>query len=443
MARALHTVRPQNPAEGTLYKTIVLTWVFYLFGALYVVGPVLAWLMGGLAALVLYLGPAVRADLRATGAVPPIVWGWTLGMIVMLIALWAGHMDWALGTKQTIKSSIGWAKGWALLALFPLIGAVLPIRREVLVRAQCRLGMWTLILAPILLAAPYVGMPEKIFTSPLKAIGGPGPEYFSVYFFTFDPASWTPRWQFYAPWSPFAALLGVVQVLFALEEKDRRWMAMGVAAGVLMILASKSRMGLVGLVACTIAPRMMPLIFRGWAWMVLAGLSASLSVLGGWLGEKIEAFVGAFKGARADSTRVRETLQRIAHERWQNEAVWFGHGTVHPGPHIVEYMPIGSHHTWFGLLFVKGLTGFFALLVPLVWQTALALWDAARGPRGRLPLGIVMVIVLLSMGENLEIEVYLLWPALVILGIHARELADETAAKRADKAQGQLAPDPA
>ncbi|WP_323770361.1 O-antigen ligase domain-containing protein [Antarctobacter sp.] len=426
-----------------LYKTIVLTWVFYLFGALYVVGPVLAWLMGGLAALVLYFGPAVREDLRATGAVPPIVWGWILGMIVMLIALWAGHMDWALGTKQTIKSSIGWAKGWALLALFPLVGAVLPIRREVLVRAQCRLGMWTLILAPILLAAPYVGMPEKIFTSPLKAIGGPGPEYFSVYFFTFDPASWTPRWQFYAPWSPFAALLGVVQVLFALEEKDRKWMAMGVAAGVLMILASKSRMGLVGLVACTIAPRMMPLIFRGWAWMVLAGLSASLSVLGGWLGEKIEAFVGAFKGARADSTRVRETLQRIAHERWENEAVWFGHGTVHPGPHIVEYMPIGSHHTWFGLLFVKGLTGFFALLVPLVWQTALALWDAARGPRGRLPLGIVMVIVLLSMGENLEIEVYLLWPALVILGIHARELADETAAKRADKAQRALAPDPA
>ena len=44
-----------------------------------------------------------------------------------------------------------------------------------------------------------------------------------------------------------------------------------------------------------------------------------------------------------------------------------------------------------------------------------------------------MVIVLLSMGENLEIEVYLLWPALVILGIHARELADEKAAKRAER----------
>ena len=37
--------------------------------------------------------------------------------------------------------------------------------------------------------------------------------------------------------------------------------------------------------------------------------------------------------------------------RIEIDAFWFGHGTVAPGPHLVEYMPIGSHHTWFGLLF--------------------------------------------------------------------------------------------
>ena len=133
--------------------------------------------------------------------------------------------------------------------------------------------------------------------------------------------------------------------------------------------------------------------------------------------------VSAFKGARADSTRVRETLQRIASERWQNEAVWFGHGTVHPGSHAVEYMPIGSHHTWYGLLFVKGLVGFTALLIPMLWHTSLAMIDAARHPRGRLPMGILMTIILLSFGENLEIEAYMLWPGLVLLGIHLREMA--------------------
>ncbi|MGJ8605189.1 MAG: O-antigen ligase family protein [Marivita sp.] len=418
---------PNNPAERIVYKTLILTWPFYAVGALYVVGPVLAWILGALAFLSLYLGQAIRSDLRATGSIPPLIWAWIVGMLVMLVALWVGHLDWALGTKQTIKSSIGWAKGWALLVLFPLAGAVLPIRREVLIRSQCVIGAWTLALAPILIIAPYIGLPERIFVSPFKAVGGPGPEYFTVYFFTYDPASMTPRWQFYAPWSPFAALLGVLMVLFALEEKDRKWMLAGLAAGLLMILASKSRMGLVGLVACTIAPRMMPLILRGWAWHATAALTASMAVLGTAIVAMAQDAVAIFKGARADSTRVRETLQRIAKERWENDAVWFGHGTVHPGAHIVEYMPIGSHHTWFGLLFVKGLVGFLAFLIPLVWHTLFAMYDAARHPRGRLPMGILMTMVLLSFGENIEIQAYMLWPALILLGVHLREVADDPA----------------
>ncbi|QFT98621.1 hypothetical protein FIU85_14995 [Roseovarius sp. THAF8] len=414
-------MRPENPAEAMVWKTILWTWPFYALGALYVVGPVLAWLIAGLAVLSLYLGQAIRSDMRATGPIPPVVWAWIIGMLVMLVALWAGHLNWDLGLKQTTKSSIGWAKGWALLALFPLAGAVLPIRRELLIRAHCRLGFWTLCIAPVLLVAPYIGLPERIWTSPLKAVGGPGPEYFTVFLFTFDPASWTPRWQFYAPWSPFAALLGVVMVLFALEEKEGRWRAAGIAAGTLIILASKSRMGLVGLLACTVGPRLVPLVLRSWAWAGLAVFTASLAVTGPWLLEKIGAGVDGFKSARADSTRVRATLQRIAQERWQEDAPWFGHGTVQPGPHLVEYMPIGTHHTWFGLLFVKGLVGFIALACPLIWQTSLAFKDAALSPRGRLPLGLCMVVVLLSFGENIEIEAYLLWPALLCLGIHARE----------------------
>ena len=412
-----------NPAERLVYKTLVLTWPFYAVGALYVVGPILAWVLGGLVAISLFFGPAMRKDLQATGSIPPVIWAWGIGMLVMLVALWVGHLDWGMGLRQTIKSSIGWAKGWALMALFPLAGAILPIRREVLIRGQCVIGLGTLILAPILLAAPYIGLPERIFTSPLKAVGGPGPEYFSVYFFTYDPASWTPRWQFYAPWSPFAALLGVVMILFALEEKVIKWKAIGIAAGTLMILASKSRMGLVGLVACTIGPRMMPLILRSWAWQVVAGMTASLAVIGPALAAAAGDAVAAFKGARADSTRVRETLQRIAGERWINEAFWFGHGRVQPGPHVVEYMPIGSHHTWWGLLFVKGMIGMLALLVPFVWQTLMAIVDAAKGPRGRLPMGIMMTLTLLSFGENIEIEAYMLWPGLIILGTHAREMA--------------------
>ena len=416
-----------NPIERLIYRMIALTWPFYSVGALFIVGPVLAWVLAGLVVLVIYLGPAVRLDMRSIGTIPPVIWGWLIGMSLMLITLWVGHLDWELGTDKTIKSSIGWAKGWALLALFPLAGAVLPIRREILIRAQCIVGLWTLILAPFILIAPYAGLPERLYISPLKVIGGPGPEYYSVYLFSWDPSSWTPRWQFYAPWSPFAAILGIVMVLFAMEEKNIKWRCIGIVAGTLMIFATKSRMGLIGLVVCTIGPRLLPLILRGWAWQVLAGFTVAMSLLSNVIATKLTDIISAFKSVRADSIRIREALQRIAIERWKTDGYWFGHATVEPGSHAVEYMPIGSHHTWYGLLFVKGLVGFCALFVPFFWQMALSLQDAAIGSRGRLPLGIMMTLMLLSFGENIEIEAYLLWPALLVLGIHAREIEGSSA----------------
>ncbi|MEL6167488.1 MAG: O-antigen ligase domain-containing protein [Pseudomonadota bacterium] len=410
---------PERITSGTL----IWTWGIYAFGGLYVAGPVLGWVLAGLAAMALYLGPALRKDLRPTGPVPALIWIWFAGMALMLIALWGGHISWNLGLIKTIKSSIGWAKGWALLALFPFAGAVLQIRRDVLVRAHTKLALITLCLVPILAAAPFVGLPERIFTSPLKAVGGPGPEYFTVYFYTLDPASWTPRWQFYAPWSPFAGLLGVVMVLFALEDKNRFWLAIGVLAGIAMILMSKSRMSLIALVVATMGPRMMPLMLKTWAWAFGASIAASMAAAWTPLTLAVGDAVGAFRAARADSTRVRDTLQRIARERWANESVWFGHGQVEPGSHIVEYMPIGTHHTWWALLFVKGLVGFVAFAVPFILHFLVAARDAVVHPQGRLPFGILLVLLILSMGENIEIEAYLLWPALVMLGIHLREMA--------------------
>ncbi|MEM9147412.1 MAG: O-antigen ligase domain-containing protein [Pseudomonadota bacterium] len=398
------------------------TWAFYLIGALYIIGPVLAWVLGGLALLTLYLGPAVRSDLRATGPVPPVVWAWILSMGAMLVILWIGHIDWSLGLAQTVKSSIGWAKGWALMALLPLAGACLPIRRAPLIRAHCYLGLVTLHLLPLFLIAPHAGLPQLIFTSPLKIVGGPGPEYFSVFLYTMDPGTSMARWQFYVPWSPFAGLLGVTMILFAREDPARLWRRVGVAAGIAMILMSRSRMALVALPLCLLLPAIMPLILRSWAWAALSGVVASMAVFGATLVQFAQDGMAAFRTARADSSRVRDALQRIAEDRWQMDAFWFGHGIVHPGSHLIEYMPIGSHHTWFGLLFVKGLTGLIALLIPMLWQTALALLDAARGPRGRLPLGIMMVFAILSFGENIEIETYMFWPSLIVLGIHAREM---------------------
>jgi len=133
--------------------------------------------------------------------------------------------------------------------------------------------------------------------------------------------------------------------------------------------------------------------------------------------------VHGFLGARADSSRVRATLGRIAVQRWQNEAPVWGHGTVERGPHLVEYMPIGSHHTWFGLLFVKGIVGAAALALPMLWTLLALLPQASRSPAGRTALSLLLLMFLYTFAENLEILAYLIWPAMVVIGMALREAA--------------------
>jgi len=413
--------------ENLCFWTYVLTWPLYFVGALYIVGPVLAVVLILLILLSAYIGPALRPDLELTGPVPPLVWGWIAGMLVMLLALWVGHLNWGLDSGQIVKSTIGWLKGWAMIAMFILAGAMLQIKRESVIRGQNIVGLTTLLLFPMMLVAPYIGLPSRLFVSPLAATGGPGPEYFSIYLYTLDPETWTPRWQFYAPWAPFAGLLGVVMAIFSLEDRTKFWKFSGLLGGILMIYFSKSRMSLVGLAVCVIVPRMMPYFKTTKAWLGLAGLASLLSIFGMSVLNSIKGAVEGFKNARVSSSRVRDTIQSIGFHRWQTEAPWFGHGTVTRGPHIVEYMPIGSHHTWYGLLFVKGIVGLFSLLLPFAIHMIQAVIDAVRGPRGRLPLALMLNFMILTFGENIEIEVYLLWPAFVMLGIHTREMMSDNA----------------
>jgi hypothetical protein len=414
--------------ENLCFWTYVLTWPLYGIGALFLVGPALAWILLILIGLAAYLGPAIRQDLSLTGDIPNVVMVWIIGMFVMLVALWAGHINWDLGMGQTIKSTIGWAKGWAMIPIFMLAGAMMQIRREILIRGQNIVGLVTVLLFPFMFISKSVGLPSRLFVSPLQATGGPGPEYFSIYLYTIDPETMTPRWQFYAPWSPFAGLLGVVMVIFALEDRDRFWRYAGVAGGLAMIFFSKSRMSLVGLAACIIIPRLMPLLKRHHSWLGLATVASAMAVLGQAAVALVKDGVEGFTKARVSSSRVRSTIQSIGYHRWQTEAPWFGHGTIERGPHIVEHMPIGSHHTWYGLLFVKGFVGFTSLLVPMVWHLISVVVDSIKSSRGRLPLALMLNFVILTFGENLEIEVYLLWPAFVLLGIHAREMEGPLAA---------------
>lgn len=425
------TYHPQNPAERLISATIQSTWLLWLIGGLYIAGPALGWVLALLAARELYVAPERERALRAPKPGFAIKL-WLCGMAAMLVVLWIGHSNFDLGVGKTIKSSIGWAKGWALLALFPFAASVLTIRPEIIYRAVCKLGLQTLIVLPVFIAAPFLGLPETLWVSPLQILGGSGPEYFATTLYTLEPGTNSPRWQFFAPWSPAAGMIAVVYVLLSAQEKALGWKSIGIAAGIALALLSQSRLALVALIVIIPALYVLGRARNPALWIAAAPVALLLGFFGLSIGEFADQLMSDFRGARADSSRVREALGRIAMERWANEAPWFGHGIVENGPHMVEYMPIGSHHSWYGLLFVKGIAGAIALAVPLIASLCVLALKGTSSRLSRTAFGMMLVLALYSFGENLEILSYLYWPALIIIGLGLKGTGESAPSKLAE-----------
>ena len=413
---------PENPEERLILWALAGGWGFYGIGALYAVGPALGMALLALLAWRGFAAPWRPAHERPL-PVPAGVVVWLLSMAVMLVALLVAHVGHEMGVAATVKSSIGWLKGWALLAIFPLAGACLPIRPQLVVRAASWFSVVTVALMPVLVAAALAGLPSRLFVSPLQAVGGPGPEFFTVYLYIVDPSNGQLRWQFIAPWAPGAGMIANMLFVLACAERHRGLRWAGLVCAVLMCLMTRSRMAMLFLVAYP------PLV---WALARLArprvlAAGAVLSVMGGVAADRLlewgSAAVQGFRAARADSTRVREALGRVALERWWEDAPVWGHGVVARGRHFVEFMPIGSHHSWYGLLYVKGAVGFAALLLPLAWTIVEMVLLAQVTRIGRTGLALALILVFYSFGENLEILAYLFWPGLVVLGIAFRRAA--------------------
>ncbi len=408
---------PETPEERIVWCGLGWTYGFYALGALYLTGPIIGWLL-----FFLVVGRLLNANEAFRLPGPVILW--LLGMLLMLACIVVGHLQQGLGTGQLIKSSVGWAKGWALMALFILAGSTLRIRPEVVARAAMRVCLHTLLLLPVFVGAWLLRLPETAYVSPLKAIGGPGPEFFAVSLYELDPQSGLPRWRLFTPWAPALGFVANLFFLLAFVEQDQRWRRIGICASVLMILMSQSRLAI--LVLLVVVGLLFTLKYLRGPVLAFSAMAASLvfAFAGGWLLESAETAYESIKSARADSTRVREALARIALHRWQTEAPVWGHGVVERGPHLVEYMPIGSHHSWYGLLFVKGIVGFAALAIPL---GASLVFLGLKLHRGliveRTGFLFALLLLLYTFGENLEILAYLIWPGLIFIGLAHRSNA--------------------
>jgi hypothetical protein len=408
-------IKPENFPERVIWYTLLWTYGFFVIGGLYVVGSVVGWIL--FAYWVRQLWCQTDATLEGDRIhIPWAIWVWIISMIMMQVALVAGHLDFNLSTSLIIKSSIGWAKGWALLAVFPLVGT-LKIRPQLMYRIACIIGFQSLLFFPIFLLAYLLHLPETPYVSPLRLVGGPGNEFFAPSLYEIDPSNGQPRWRLFAPWAPALGFVGNVYFVMALQERDRKWKFLGIIGAVFVCVISVSRLALLAMPIVFILTKVLSSLTRPFALISLGITSMISGFISPMLIASVESFSDQFRSARADSSRVREALGRIAIDRWQNEAPIWGHGIVESGPHLVEYMPIGSHHSWFGLLFVKGIVGFAALAIPLLCSLVDLAIKAQTSEVARVGLSMVFILFLYTFGENLEILAYLYWPALLMIGM--------------------------
>lgn len=412
-------MKPHNFEEKVIWYSLIGTYVLFLLGAQYVYIPALAWFLG------LYVCKKLWNQTKDTPAeekivIPLSVWVWLISVIIMEFGLIIAHIDFELGLFKTIASTVNWAKRWALWALFPLIGC-LNIRPTLLSRAVCILCLQSLIAIPITYFLIAIRLPEDLFVSPLKVFGG-GPIYYALSFYSVDEDTNQIRLALFAPWAPALGVVSNVYFFIVREELNRKWRLIGIIGCVAMTLLSVSRAAILGLITIPLITLFLSSFSKPIVHFFNGVLSFFFGIFAVTIINLLETFGKELNNARASSSKVRKILADIAIYRWRTEAPIWGHGaTEEKGPEIVASMPIGSHSTWAGLLYIQGLVGFITFVFPLLWSFVALLVKAQKSKIAQAALSILLIILLFTSSESVGDLAYMFWPGLIMIGIAFKE----------------------
>ncbi|MUL39185.1 O-antigen ligase family protein [Gloeocapsopsis dulcis] len=417
-------MQPQNLEEKLIWYLLIGTYLLYFLGAQYIVVPAVAWFLS------LYLlrkiwGQTPKEQLNNQNNIPATVWVWMVCMVCILFVIVIGHNDFNLGTTRTINSIINWARQHALFALFLLISC-LNIRAQLIYRAVCIICLQGLIFTALgyLAFALQLTIPGSlyqgnVYVSPLKFAGG-GSLLYEVSLYLTEHGQL--RMSLFTPWAPALGLVANIYFFLAYHESNRIWKWIGMTGAVVMIVVSVSRSALICLPITLVLTWFFVHFSRPIVQITFGLVSFVTGIFATQLLNLLTTIQANFTSARPSSSRVRNTLGEIGMYRWWNEAPVWGHGIQdNPGPKLVEGMPIGSHHTWIGLLFTNGIMGFIALGIPFVWSFIDLLLKVHKSKTAQAGLSVIIVLFIFSFAENIEGLTYIYWPGLLTMGLAFKE----------------------
>lgn len=414
-------IKPQNLPETLIWYYIISTYPIYFLGVQYTAASLLV------AFLTFYL---LRKWWNQTEQTPvieqiiisPSAWVWLIAVLVIEFALIIGHLNFDLGIIGIIKSSLNWYRGWGLFALFTLSGH-LNIRPKLIYRAVCILCFQSIFVVLIGTIANILHFPNISYTSPLSALGGGAlPNYVQIFQSVVADVESQRRLQLFTPWPPALGMVGDIYFCLTCQEINKKWRWFGMAGAVTMIVGSVSRLAILGLPIVLLLVWFLTNFSRPWTQFLVGSISFITGIFLPTIINLLETFEEQFNKFRSGSSKVRAAIQRMTRERWWNEAPIWGHGRIETrGPAALAHMPLGSHHTWFSILYTQGLVGCIALAVAFLWSFIDLLIKAQSYEYAKVGLRIILIVLLFSFAENVESFAYTYWPALVILGIAFKE----------------------
>lgn len=407
-------MKPQNFEESLIWYIIIGTYAIYVLGILFPVYSLLAWVLGGYVVFKILL-ETENTPPKKKIRIPWITWLWGICSLITLLATYAGVTDFKLGIIVLFRAILGWLTSTSIIPLFFLSGC-LNIRPKLIYRAVCILCLQSLIAIPIAYAAYFINLPDIIYISPIERLIQNGPIFHQVGFYFSDYGADNVRLFLFTPWCPALGLVSNLYFFMVLQESNQKWRYIGIVGAIAMNVVSLSRAALVSLPVVLIMIWGMKNFARPGVQITTGIVSFIAGIFSYQLTNAATEFVDSFHGSRADSSRVRAALQRVGIEAWREAPIW-GHGAQKPGPPVLAGLPIGSHHTWVGLLYTKGLVGFLALLLPLLCSVLDLLIKARDSKIAETALSLLLVFILFSFGEQIDVLGYLCWPALVIIGI--------------------------
>lgn len=411
-------MKPQNFEERLIWYLLISTYGLYIFGLLYLANSVLGWV------LFFYLCKQLWDQTENTPAekrinIPWASWVWVVAMLVMVIATVVGCLDFNVEWREIIKALLRWCTEWSLIALFILSGC-LNIRPQLIYRAICIVCLQSLIFIPICYAAYILKLPSLLYSSPVSNFMPGSSIYYNVFLYGLESFTYELRLFLFAPWGPALGITSIIYFFLAVQEPDKKWRWIGIVGAIAMCLVSVSRQAILSLPLLIIIVWALTNFTRP-ATQILIGISGFLSGLfGAVILNAAEDTWDAFNDFRPGSSRFHDLLSQIAFQRWEEAPVW-GHGIQARGPKIVSGLPVGSNHTWFGLLYVKGIVGFAAFALPLLYSFIDLLFKAQKSATAKAGLSVILAIFLFSFNDNQEVLFYLYWPGLVIMGIAHRQ----------------------